>query len=58
VRGIAKMVDDDRYCIDILQQISAVKAGIDKVALGVLEGHVHHCMTTGATDEQQREEVE
>jgi DNA-binding FrmR family transcriptional regulator len=57
VRGISKMVDDDRYCIDILQQISAVKAAIDKVALGVLEDHVRHCMITGAADEQRREEL-
>jgi CsoR family transcriptional regulator, copper-sensing transcriptional repressor len=57
VRGVTKMVDDDRYCIDILQQISAVKAAIDKVALGVLEDHVRHCMTAGAADEQRREEL-
>ena len=49
-------VDDHRYCIDILQQISAVKAAIDKVALGVLEDHVLHCMIAGAGDEQRREE--
>jgi DNA-binding FrmR family transcriptional regulator len=57
VRGIAKMVDDDRYCIDILQQISAIKAAIDKVALGVLEDHVRHCMIAGAADEPRREEL-
>jgi DNA-binding FrmR family transcriptional regulator len=51
------MIDEDRYCIDILQQISAVKAAIDKVAIGVLEDHVRHCMSTGAADEQQREEM-
>ena len=57
VRGIAKMVDEDRYCIDVLQQISAVKAAIDKVALGVLEDHVRHCMIAGAGDESSREEM-
>ena len=57
VRGIAKMVDEDRYCVDVLQQISAAKAAIDKVALGILEDHVRHCMITGATDEQRREEM-
>jgi DNA-binding FrmR family transcriptional regulator len=57
VRGIAKMVDEDRYCVDILQQMSAVKAALDKVALGVLDDHVHHCMTAGAGDEARRDEM-
>ncbi len=38
VRGIEKMVDDDRYCIDVLTQISAIQAALDKVALGLLDG--------------------
>ena len=42
VRGIAKMVDEDRYCIDVLTQISAVQAALDKVALGLLDGHARH----------------
>ena len=57
VRGIARMVDDERYCIDILQQLSAVKAALDKVALGVLDDHVHHCMTAGAGDADRMEEM-
>ena len=57
VRGIAKMVDDDRYCIDILQQMSAVKAAMDKVAVGLLDDHVRHCMIAGAADEERREEL-
>lgn len=56
VRGIAKMVDEDRYCIDILQQMSAVKAAIDKVAVGLLDDHVRHCMIAGAMDETRRED--
>ncbi len=44
VRGIERMVDDDRYCIDVLTQISAVQAALDKVALGLLDGHAHHCV--------------
>lgn len=44
VRGISKMVDDDRYCIDILTQISAVQAALDKIALGLLDGHTRHCL--------------
>ena len=44
VRGIAGMVEDDRYCIDVLTQISAVQAALDKVALGLLDGHTRHCV--------------
>jgi DNA-binding FrmR family transcriptional regulator len=50
VRGIERMVDDDRYCIDVLTQISAVQAALDKVALGLLDGHARHCLHEGATD--------
>lgn len=44
VRGISKMVEEDKYCIDILTQVSAVKAAIDKVALELLRDHARHCM--------------
>jgi len=47
VRGVAKMVEDDRYCIDVLTQISAVRAALDKVALGLLDGHARHCLVGG-----------
>jgi DNA-binding FrmR family transcriptional regulator len=47
VRGVAKMVDDDRYCIDVLTQINAVRAALDKVALGLLDGHARHCLIGG-----------
>lgn len=44
VRGIARMVDEDRYCIDILQQISAAQAALDKVALALVDDHTRHCV--------------
>ncbi len=47
VRGIGRMVQDDRYCIDILTQISAIQAALDKVALGLLDGHARHCLIAG-----------
>jgi len=47
VRGIQKMVDEDRYCIDVLTQIGAVQAALDKVALGLLDGHARHCVVEG-----------
>jgi DNA-binding FrmR family transcriptional regulator len=46
-RGLQKMVEEDRYCIDVLTQIAAVQAALDKVALGLLDGHVHHCVVEG-----------
>ena len=45
VRGIAKMIDDDKYCIDILTQISAVNSALQSVALGLLDEHLGHCVT-------------
>ena len=45
VRGIERMVDEDRYCIEILTQISAVTTALDSVAFLLLENHVDHCVT-------------
>lgn len=44
VRGVSKMVQDDKYCIDVLTQISAAQAALDKVALELLRGHTRHCL--------------
>jgi DNA-binding FrmR family transcriptional regulator len=44
VRGIEKMVEDDRYCIDILTQISAVSTALESVAFKILDDHVNHCV--------------
>jgi CsoR family transcriptional regulator, copper-sensing transcriptional repressor len=44
VRGIEKMVEEDRYCIDVLTQISAVSKALDALALEVLDDHVKHCV--------------
>jgi CsoR family transcriptional regulator, copper-sensing transcriptional repressor len=44
VRGIEKMVDEDRYCIDVLTQISAVTTALESVAYKVLDDHVNHCV--------------
>jgi CsoR family transcriptional regulator, copper-sensing transcriptional repressor len=54
VGGIERMVGDDRYCIDVLTQISAVQAALDKVALGLLDGHARTCVV-GAESELQDE---
>lgn len=60
VRGVAKMVDEDRYCIDVLTQISAIQAALDKVALGLLADHADHCIVHGhggKTPEENTEEL-
>jgi len=54
VGGIERMVGEDRYCIDILTQISAIQAALDKVALGLLDGHARTCVV-GAEAELQEE---
>lgn len=50
VRGINRMVAEDRYCMDVLSQINAVRAALDKVALGLLDGHARHCLTGAGGD--------
>ena len=57
VRGIAGMVEDERYCIDVLQQISAAQAALDKVALALVDDHTRHCVL-GADPESQEEKRE
>jgi len=57
VRGVSRMVEDDRYCIDVLTQISAIQAALDKVALGLLDGHTRHCMIGGASEEASADEL-
>ena|ERR1700736_5585259 len=50
VRGIAKMIEDDKYCIDILTQISAANSALQSVALGLLEEHLSHCVSNAIAD--------
>jgi DNA-binding FrmR family transcriptional regulator len=61
VRGVSRMVDEDRYCIDVLTQISAIRAALDKVALGLLDGHARHCLAGGhggpADPDEQADEL-
>jgi DNA-binding FrmR family transcriptional regulator len=55
VRGLEKMVEDDRYCIDILTQISAVQAALDKVGLELLDDHARHCVIGGKAEGDTKE---
>ncbi len=62
VRGIERMVEDDRYCIDILTQISAVTTALESLAFKILDGHVNHCvagaLASGDPEEAQRKSQE
>ena len=61
VRGVAKVVEEDRYCIDVVTQINAATAALDKVGLELPDGHVRHCLIGGhggPTDpDEQAQEV-
>jgi len=50
VRGLQKMVEDDKYCIDILTQVSAATRALQSVALGLLEDHLGHCVAHAAAE--------
>lgn len=53
VRGIARMVDEDTYCIDILTQVSAATKALQTVSLGLLEDHIAHCVVDAARDSDE-----
>lgn len=60
VRGIARMVDDDRYCVEILHQVAAVRAALRQVEFGLLEEHTRGCVTDAikeGTGESMLEEL-
>jgi DNA-binding FrmR family transcriptional regulator len=59
VRGVQKMVDEERYCIDILTQISAIQSAVDAVAVGLLNDHVRHCIagSTGSDRDAKLDEL-
>ena len=50
VRGLQRMIDEDKYCIDILTQVSAVTKALQAVALGLLEEHLGHCVAQAVAD--------
>jgi len=58
IGGIERMVDEERYCIDILTQISAAQAAIDKVALALLDEHTRHCVVGAETPEAREEKTD
>ena len=58
VRGVQGMVAEDRYCIDVLTQVAAIQAALDKVALGLLDGHAHTCVVGADSAEQDERTAE
>jgi DNA-binding FrmR family transcriptional regulator len=62
VRGVARMVDEDRYCIEVMTQIRAVRAALAKVETEILKGHLDHCIesaiVSGDQGEQRRKAAE
>ena len=60
VRGVARMIDEDRYCIDVLTQLQAVRAALAKVETELLNDHLHHCVEgaiSGGDAADQRQKV-
>ena len=57
VRGVSRMVEEERYCIDVLTQIGAIEAALDKVALGLIDDHTRHCVIH-AEGEERAEKVD
>jgi CsoR family transcriptional regulator, copper-sensing transcriptional repressor len=57
VRGVTRMVEEDRYCIDVLTQIQAAQSALDAIALGLVDDHVRNCMRggRGASEKQVQE---
>jgi DNA-binding FrmR family transcriptional regulator len=58
VGGVERMVEEDRYCIDVLTQISAIQAALDKVALGLLDGHARTCVLGAEAEDQEERAAE
>ena len=62
VRGVARMVEEDRYCIDVLTQVRAIRAALSRVEGEILKDHLSHCIegaiVSGDRDEQRRKAAE
>jgi DNA-binding FrmR family transcriptional regulator len=56
VRGVARMVEDDRYCIDVLTQIQAARAALGRVESELLKGHLNHCIESAIVSGDQAEQ--
>ncbi|KAA0956074.1 metal-sensitive transcriptional regulator [Planococcus sp. ANT_H30] len=57
VRGVHQMVENDRYCVDILHQVSAIQSAMNRVSLALLEDHTHHCVTKAIKENKGEEAI-
>ena len=57
VRGVHQMVENDRYCVDILHQVSAIQSAMNKVSLALLEDHTHHCVGKAIKENKGEEAI-
>ncbi|ETP70077.1 metal-sensitive transcriptional regulator [Planomicrobium chinense] len=57
VRGVHQMVENDRYCVDILHQVSAIQSAMNKVSLALLEDHTHHCVSKAIKENKGEEAI-
>jgi DNA-binding FrmR family transcriptional regulator len=55
IKGIERMVEDDTYCIDVIKQVQAVQAALNKISTIVLDNHLHTCVTTAIRDDKPEE---
>lgn len=58
VRGVGRMVEEDKYCIDILTQINAAQAALDKVAVELMRDHAKHCMMHSKNEKEQSKKAD
>jgi DNA-binding FrmR family transcriptional regulator len=58
IRGVARMVEEDKYCIDILTQINAAQAAMDKIAIELMRDHAQHCMVNIKDSDEQKAKAE
>jgi CsoR family transcriptional regulator, copper-sensing transcriptional repressor len=58
VRGVSKMVEERRYCIEILQQLTAVRRAVDQVSLNVMKGHINGCVSDAVRKGEGPEKVD
>jgi DNA-binding FrmR family transcriptional regulator len=57
VRGLQKMINEDKYCVDVLIQVNAVKGALNKVGMEVLESHTKGCVTNAIKEEEKEDEI-
>lgn len=58
IRGITRMVDDGRYCIDIIQQLTAARKALDSVSLQIMRGHVDSCVSDAITKREGKAKID